>query len=724
MTTSRHQKQPLGTRLCKTCEETPFEELFEQRGPSTAIELKLCAIAVAQSSGKRCAFCWFLWRCCEIFQPRVSKTSNLYLQVDGAPWYETAGIKTVLESSAVTAWLKFGRPAGLDTKGPYVCISRIDEPFLSQDHIRLSLPRVRANSLERNGYLDHRLVLDWIDLCQTHHGESCNLSLDFKRSFIDIKLIDVRNRKVVPDPGRESYAALSYVWGGEKSSLQSPTGMIGDLLPAHLPQTVTDAISLAGKLQIRYIWVDRYCINQDDEAEKQRQIGNMDLIFECAFLSLIALDGEGVTAGLAGISRPLAFTAQPTIATDKGKYMATYVHHVWHDEGQKTYDSRAWTFQEQVLCRRGLYFDRHHIYLRCEEELFHDCLTVDTTQVRQTQEQHSAWFWQNGWSFFPKSPQFTFNQYATFVANYTQRELSFQEDAMNACQGLLNTFTRSCGVSFIWGLPRKDFLRALLWEKSEEHKVRRRASFPSWSWAGWQGKTSYAYWLHNYEQYEEDANSSMVNNQPFIVSGDGEASSRRRQLPTSHGMAEDHEAFVQLKGMRDDRINEPSDYNLIIFTTVARFDIQRVSRAGDISRYKLNDFGVDLKTIADRWTLIHRTGKPLSNEAFEWEADSEVDFAERDYMFTLQPEDSEALISACGGFTADGSIEVGVVFMCDWPAIKTVKSSDNWLRDMVSALVICPLTTAVGKYWRVACITMRRTDWLAAHPQPQLVEIV
>lgn len=189
-------------------------------------------------------------------------------------------------------------------------------------------------------------------------------------------------------------------------------------------------------------------------------------------------------------------------------------------------------------------------------------------------------------------------------------------------------------------------------------------------------------------------------------------------------MTEDHEAFVQLMGMRDDSVNEPSDYELTIFTKVARFEIRRVSRAREISRYKLNESGANFETIADTWTLTDRTGKSLLHEAFEWEADSEVNFAERDYMFTLHPEDWEVVISACGSTSADGLVEVNVIFMSSWPAIKTVKGSDHWLRDMVSALVVCPVAAAADKYWQVACITLRRRDWLAAHPQPQLVELL
>jgi hypothetical protein len=59
--------------------------------------------------------------------------------------------------------------------------------------------------------------------------------------------------------------------------------------------------------------------------------------------------------------------------------------------------------------------------------------------------------------------------------------------------------------------------------------------------------------------------------------------------------------------------------------------------------------------------------------------------------------------------------------MSHWPAIKTVKKSDRFLRDMVSALVICP--DGNGRYWRVASITLRRGDWLAAHPQPMLIDL-
>jgi hypothetical protein len=54
------------------------------------------------------------------------------------------------------------------------------------------------------------------------------------------------------------------------------------------------------KLGMRYLWVDRYCINQDDPEEKHGAIRNKDSIYRNAFVTTIAAAGSGSDYGLQG----------------------------------------------------------------------------------------------------------------------------------------------------------------------------------------------------------------------------------------------------------------------------------------------------------------------------------------------------------------------------------------------------------------------------------------
>ena len=64
------------------------------------------------------------------------------------------------------------------------------------------------------------------------------------------------------------YVALSHCWGG-KSQVQTTRASFEDHkrgISLHkLSKTIRDAIWVARKLEIRYLWIDSLCIIQDDE---------------------------------------------------------------------------------------------------------------------------------------------------------------------------------------------------------------------------------------------------------------------------------------------------------------------------------------------------------------------------------------------------------------------------------------------------------------------------
>jgi hypothetical protein len=84
--------------------------------------------------------------------------------------------------------------------------------------------------------------------------------------------------------------------------------------------------------------------------------------------------------------------------------------------------------------------------------------------------------------------------YYTLVEDYSGRTLSFDEDAIHACSGILDKLEeRYFSSGFFKGIPRDFFVYALSWHHfSMISPVRRRKGFPSWSWVGWEGKAERA----------------------------------------------------------------------------------------------------------------------------------------------------------------------------------------------------------------------------------------
>jgi hypothetical protein len=60
-----------------------------------------------------------------------------------------------------------------------------------------------------------------------------------------------------------------------------------------IPKTVANAMTFTRIMGLRYLWVDRYCIAQDDQDEKHDQLRNMDLIYDRAHFVVIAAEGDG-----------------------------------------------------------------------------------------------------------------------------------------------------------------------------------------------------------------------------------------------------------------------------------------------------------------------------------------------------------------------------------------------------------------------------------------------
>jgi hypothetical protein len=153
---------------------------------------------------------------------------------------------------------------------------------------------------------------------------------------ISLHVIDCVSRSLVrlPMHAQEQYVTLSYVWGSPSEP------HINDDILSDPPPTIKDSITVCQKLGYKYLWVDRYCIPQNDVQERHRQVQQMGAIYRNSALTIMACAGSDPQYGLPGVSQ--SRIPYPSI-------QIMYVGHiqripVMDDILRSTWAQRGWTY--------------------------------------------------------------------------------------------------------------------------------------------------------------------------------------------------------------------------------------------------------------------------------------------------------------------------------------------------------------------------------------------
>lgn len=313
------------------------------------------------------------------------------------------------------------------------------------------------------------------------------------------------------------FAALSYVWG---SSAQPDLPFQEDL-PEQLPLTVDDAIECTKAIGLSYLWVDRYCIDQDDATTKHTLINNMDNIYRNAHVTIINAAGDNADYGLPGVSRT---NRSPQTFVKIGTNRLCMMPNAKKEVDQSKWCTRGWTYQEGLIPNRRLLFTESQIYFQCSqmhccEGFAHPFKTDELTDMILETLGSSM-------QIFPsQTVGMGAGEIFGRIEEYLRRDLSYDTDILNAFIGILQQGRLSSKpICHMWGLPwaigpidnsykEESFLKALMWiPRSMLYQsgtgwhtlpgmrdMKRRPEFPSWTWAAWQGIRGI------YESYKEEA---------------------------------------------------------------------------------------------------------------------------------------------------------------------------------------------------------------------------
>ncbi len=386
----------------------------------------------------------------------------------------------------------------------------------------------------------------WLKTCESSHigpaaNEDCTSSTLLRGHENEdgliryLRLIDIENRclrnfhSVSRCPVK--YVALSYVWGetSHPSRLdnttaarlyQSRNSREGGGLPCstdYIPlgglqapsRTIEDAMGIARLLGFNYLWVDVYCIFQDqahpNANDMYEQINSMQYIYGYAALTIVAARSGDIGFGLRGVrgtrgaiyTHPIreGFAIRNEAGWARVAYDGALARSVWA--------TRAWTLQEHLLSKRCLVFTDEQMIWICQSAQWFESVGFDDARENSPAIAQNT----DGDNQVSFKALFLPDGYRAMVETYMTRHLTFAGDVLNAFRGLQTTFR----LRNLEGIPIQGFepnlcftgpcIEPLLNTRGVDESARsvwgtqvmprRVARFSTWSWAKWLGPLVY-----------------------------------------------------------------------------------------------------------------------------------------------------------------------------------------------------------------------------------------
>ncbi|KAK5652972.1 hypothetical protein OQA88_9452 [Cercophora sp. LCS_1] len=404
--------------------------------------------------------------------------------------------------------IKSGGWAAIDT----VMLSLQDKTrFHERDfstEMRFLVPQVRADKPIRiiPPLVSTPLLREWVARCREGHDKFCGLAADAMAPLSEMSSF----RTIGCRTGKLPYATLSYVWGGEPAPLYAAALDI-----PQLPPTIQDTIALTLALGIGHLWIDRYCIDQQSDAEKAEQLPKIDLIYNLSEVTIINADGEGTKLGLAGMMGQPRRTRQPQTRIGT-RLLASTPRHPSFDIRTSIWWSRGWTYQEGLLARRRLVFTQGQAYyerggMYCCEALNFDLDALHTLDGRRFKAQYKLT--DRLALFKPAGLGGSAWDVTRRIQEYSERALR-EEDVLDGIRGVLGAMEKGrWRLRHLWGVPvllrgprptgirskeideYREAYDSITWTPTvglcaglcwrSDSRLEKRAGFPSWSWTGW-----------------------------------------------------------------------------------------------------------------------------------------------------------------------------------------------------------------------------------------------
>ncbi|CAG9990301.1 unnamed protein product [Clonostachys byssicola] len=316
-----------------------------------------------------------------------------------------------------------------------------------------------------------------------------------------------------------SYCALSYCWGPlpqlttTKSTFQQYS--LQGIPFQELTKVFKDAIEVCHTFGIRYLWIDSLCIIQDDPSDWERETTMMHQVYRNSYFTICALSSDSTHVSFLQRNQhrlELNFISSldPAIS---GKFTLEFQGFSREDALPTLYrvelffnewSTRGWTFQEDEMSKRALYFTKSQLFFRTGDQ----------------------YFTEDGWSSTSFRPTLrtspTLENWYGKMLGFRKKKFANAQDVFPSLSGIVREYIRYHGDTYVAGHWKSDFLRGLLWhsvtyglEEGRETLLRnlsfpRQYIAPSWSYLSRTEPGEHGINFHQIHQRREGHFRSMV----------------------------------------------------------------------------------------------------------------------------------------------------------------------------------------------------------------------
>jgi hypothetical protein len=344
-------------------------------------------------------------------------------------------------------------------------------------------------------------ICDWLK-----RSDYLTAPLDTDSLSIPSRLIDISDGKLrIIETSRlacsetehsRGFAALSYVWGTNQTFVLLSTTIdkfMSGFNVRNLPQTIQDAVTVAQRLEFRYLWVDALCIMQDSDADKATELPKMRQIYQKASVTIVAAASKTATEGFLHMAIETLYFIDPiTIpyhhpneSSPKPELILSYP--AAYLRQKDPINDRAWTFQEWILPPRLISFSYRGI-----ETIDRRNITDPDglTSGKDVQLPNLPWHG-NFYTLDPDGENLR-QRWLSTRDEYSRRMLTYGGDKLVAIAAVAEELGRSYKCKYLAGLWEQDLELDLQWARvdqphsAQEVSLKPRAKeyiAPTWSWA-------------------------------------------------------------------------------------------------------------------------------------------------------------------------------------------------------------------------------------------------
>ncbi|WZH45923.1 HET domain-containing protein [Fusarium acuminatum] len=353
--------------------------------------------------------------------------------------------------------------------------------------------------------------------CRNNHLQCNKVIQDNRQSFaMPKRLLDVGhfNEPVLhlfatSDDAQKSYAIASYAWGSGPQAkaiqqAQTTKSNIGSRMSyglqlSSLPRTIRDLVEVTRRIGHRYLWLDAFCIVQDDPVETKHLFGIMVDFYKRADILISAASASHSDEG---------FLHPRSIDQSFGSIFK--LHYKWNlsgHEGQGSLlfsennldcaldnnplDMRIWPFQEHLVSSRVIIFGSRQIRWKCKE--YDDLVDGGAYSYNNLEYQLEVAF---SPSSYPTEDcvekNWRVQAWLELIEDYSRRQYTQPKDRLPAFHETISRLAPLMGwrtSDCVGGIWKSDASRQLLWRKEKPLGLgglelsRCREYGPSWSWA-------------------------------------------------------------------------------------------------------------------------------------------------------------------------------------------------------------------------------------------------